>query len=210
MIPKIKTCGMTREADVRLAAALGVDAIGFIFAESPRKVAPGVVQTLSKFLSPFVSTVGVFVDADPDYVRQIATTCSLDWVQLHGEESPSYCRNLGLNILKAIRVKDRESIENMATYKDCVRGFVLDTYVKGQKGGTGKTFDWSLAREAKRWGPVILAGGLTPHEVQKAVTEVAPYGLDVNSGIESAPGIKDHDKMRRFVEEVRACVRDRP
>jgi phosphoribosylanthranilate isomerase len=106
--------------------------------------------------------------------------------------------------LKAIRVKDRKSIETMAAYKGCVRGFVLDTYVKGQHGGTGKTFDWTLAKEAKQYGPVILSGGLTPEDVREAINRVSPCGVDVSSGVESAPGIKDHEKMRRFVAEARA------
>jgi len=203
MTPKIKICGMTREADVQVAAALGVDAVGFIFAESPRKVDPEVVFRLSRGLPPFISTVGVFADAEPDHVRHIATVCRLDWIQLHGKESPIYCTKLGLRVLKAIRVKDEDSIHAMGHYRGCVRGFVLDTYVKGQKGGTGKTFDWALAQEAKQHGPVILAGGLTPDDVQEAVRHLQPYGVDVSSGVESAPGIKDHDKMRRFVEQVR-------
>jgi len=205
MNPRIKICGMTREADVQYAAALGVDAVGFVFAESPRRVEPEVVCRLSRSIPPFVSMVGVFVDAEPDQIRRIASACRLDWIQLHGTESPAYCADLGLHVLKAIRVKDRDSIQAMEPYKDCVAGFVLDTYVKGQKGGTGKTFDWALAREAKIYGPVIVAGGLTPDDVQDAVRQVKPYAVDVSSGVESAPGIKDHDKMRRFVERVRFC-----
>lgn len=198
---------MTREADVRYAATLGVDAVGFVFAESPRKVSPELVCRLSRSIPPFVSMVGVFVDAEPDQIRRIASACRLDWIQLHGKETPTYCANLGLHVLKAIRVEDRNSIHAMEPYKDSVRGFVLDTYVKGQKGGTGKTFDWALAQEAKIYGPVIVAGGLTPDDVQDAVRQVKPYGVDVSSGVESAPGIKDHDKMRRFVERARrACA----
>ncbi len=203
MTPRIKICGMTREADALYAAALGVDALGFVFAESPRRVTPETVQRINRAIPPFVSTVGVFVDAEPALVRQIATACRLDWVQLHGSESPDYCSRLGLNVLKALRVKDRQSIESLATYAGCVKGFVLDTYVRGQQGGTGKTFDWSLAQEANQFGPVIVAGGLTPEDVGKAIEVVKPYGVDVSSGVESAPGIKDHDKMRRFVEKVK-------
>lgn len=203
MTPRIKICGMTREVDALYAAALGVDALGFIFSESPRKVEPEIVRRIILSLPPFVSAVGVFVDAELDLVKRIATVCSLDWVQLHGKESPTYCTNLGLRVLKAIRVKDRDSIQTMEHYKGFVDGFVLDTYVKGEKGGTGKTFDWALAQEAKKHGPVILAGGLTPDDVGDAVKRVTPYGVDVSSGVETAPGIKDHDKMRRFVERIR-------
>ena len=105
-------------------------------------------------------------------------------------------------------VRDRLSIETMAAYQGCVSGFVLDTYVKGQPGGTGKTFDWTLVKEAKKHGPIILAGGLTPEAVREAIEIARPYGVDVSSGVESASGIKDHDKMRRFVEAVRSSMGD--
>ena len=167
MYPKIKICGMTREDDVQYAAALGVDAIGFVFAQSPRRVEPEAVCRMTRSIPPFISTVGVFVDAQPDEIRRVALACGLDWIQLHGTESPRYCADLRLRVLKAIRVKNSESIHGMEPYRHCVRGFVLDTYVTGQKGGTGKTFDWTLAQEAKKYGPVILAGGLTPDLVQE-------------------------------------------
>jgi phosphoribosylanthranilate isomerase len=201
-IPKIKICGITSEVDGQFAASLGVDAVGFVLAESPRRVQPETVREITASLPPFVSTVGVFVDADLESVRQTAAFCRLDWVQLHGNESPDYCRALDLKVLKAIRVKDSKTIKAMAAYKGCVKGFVLDTYVKGQHGGTGKTFDWTLAKEAKTYGPIILSGGLTPQDVRKAISQVRPYGVDVSSGVESAPGIKDHEKMRRFVEQA--------
>jgi phosphoribosylanthranilate isomerase len=201
--PRIKICGITREQDALYAAALGVDAVGFVLARSPRRVTPGRIQEITALLPPFVSTVGVFVDTDADDVREIVRTCRLDWVQLHGDEPPEYCADLGLNVLKAIRVRDAASIEAMAAYRDHVKGFVLDTYVERQKGGTGQTFDWALARQARAFGPVILAGGLTAQTVTEAINMAEPYGVDVSSGVESAPGIKDHDRMRLFVEAVR-------
>jgi len=201
--PRIKICGITREQDALYAAALGVDAVGFVLARSPRRMTPSRIQEITALLPPFVSTVGVFVDADADDVREVARACRLDWVQLHGNESPDYCADLGLNVLKVIRVRDAASIEAMAAYRDHVKGFVLDTYVEGQKGGTGQTFDWALARQARAFGPVILAGGLTAQTVTEAIHTAEPYGVDVSSGVESAPGIKDHDRMRLFVEAVR-------
>lgn len=207
-LPRIKICGITRQADAQFAASLGVDAVGFVLAESPRRMEPHMARQISLSLPPFVRTVGVFVDEDPELVRRIATFCGFDWVQLHGNESPEYCYALDFKLLKAIRVKDRQSIETMAAYKDCVAGFVLDTYVKGQHGGTGKTFDWTLAKEAKQYGPVILSGGLTPEDVRQAIRLVSPHGVDVSSGVESAPGIKDHEKIRRFVAEARAEMGD--
>lgn len=208
MTPRIKICGMTRRADLEMAAALGVDAVGFVFAQSPRRITPEAARGLADVLPPFVSRVGVFVDADPDTVQHTAAVCNLDWIQLHGRESPEYCAALGLNILKAIRVRDRDSIACMKPYQGRVAGFVLDTYVKGTVGGTGKSFDWRLVEQAKEYGPVILAGGLTPEDVQEAIRVARPYGVDVSSGVETAPGIKDHDKMRRFVEQVRSCRRE--
>ena len=202
-MPRIKICGITREADAQFAASLGVDAVGFVLAKSPRRITPEMARRITSSLPPFVSTVGVFVDMDLDSLRQIAAFCKFDWIQLHGSESPEYCRALDFSVLKAIRVSSRQSLKAMAAYSDSVGGFVLDTYVKGQAGGTGKTFDWVIAREAKDYGPVILSGGLTPENVKEAVCTVDPYGVDISSGVESAPGIKDHLKMRRFVEHVR-------
>ncbi|NVM22118.1 MAG: phosphoribosylanthranilate isomerase [Desulfobacterales bacterium] len=204
--PRIKICGITREADAQLAAGLGADAVGFVLAESPRRIEPEAVRKISMSLPPFVTTVGVFVDADIESVRRIAAFCKLDWVQLHGNESPDYCRALDLKLVKAIRVKDRQSIEAAAAYKDCVKGILLDTLVKGRHGGTGKSFDWDLAKEAKKYGPVILSGGLGPENVKEAIRTVKPYGVDVSSGVESSPGIKDHERMRSFVEQIRSGV----
>jgi phosphoribosylanthranilate isomerase len=201
-VPRIKLCGVTREEDALFAAKLGVDALGFIFAKSPRQVVPEQVQRIVTMLPPFVSTVGVFVDEDADTIREISKTCRLDWIQLHGHESPEYCADLGLKVLKAIRVRDMESIDAMGPYETRVQGFVLDTYVKGKKGGTGKTFDWSLAKSARKYGPIIVAGGLTPESVTVAIDLAKPYGIDVSSGVESAPGKKNHDALRQFVENV--------
>ncbi len=209
VVPRIKVCGITRKADALYAASLGVNALGFVLAESPRKIALEAVQEITRSLPPFVSTVGVFADMDLETLRSAAAFCGFDWLQLHGNESPEYCRALDFRLIKAIRVKDRESIESMAAYKDCVKAFVLDTYVKGQKGGTGKIFDWFLAKEASHYGPIILSGGLTPEVVKEAIKVAKPYGVDVSSGVESAPGIKDHERLRSFVEEVRFSAGDR-
>ncbi len=203
MVPKIKICGITNEKDAQAAADLGVDAVGFVFAESPRRVDPNSVKRISLSLPPFVNTVGVFVDEDPEVVTEIVNFCKLDCVQLHGGETPDYCKGLGLKLLKAIRVKDKNSLEEMAGYMGLIKGFVLDTYIKGKQGGTGKTFDWTVAKEAKKYGYVILSGGLTPATIREAIDLVRPYGVDVSSGVESSPGIKDHDKMERFVEKIR-------
>jgi phosphoribosylanthranilate isomerase len=203
MTPRIKICGIGNQADARVAAGLGVDALGFVFAESPRRVDPEVVRKICLALPPFISKVGVFVDEDAARVSEIARFCRLDCVQLHGNESPQYCQTLDLPVLKAFRVRDEVTLSQLTHYRDCVQGFVLDTYVSGKAGGTGQPFDWRLARGAEEWGPVILSGGLSAENVARAVEQVRPYGVDVSSGVESAPAVKDRDKMRRFVESVR-------
>jgi len=208
-VPRIKVCGITRQTDALYAASLGADAVGFVLAKSPRRVGPQMVREMSLSLPPFVNTVGVVVDMDLEALREMASFLKLDWLQLHGNESPEYCKALDLKILKAIRVKDRQSIEAMAAYEGCVKGFLLDTYVEGKPGGTGKTFDWSLVKEAKRHGPIILSGGLTAESVREAIDVARPYGVDVSSGIETAPGIKNHEKLRRFVAEVRSSMGDK-
>jgi len=194
---------MGSETDALVAARLGVDAVGFVMASSPRRMAPERVREICLALPPFVSRVGVFVNEDAVVVRQTVEFCGLDWVQLHGDESPEYCERLGLPILKAVRVRGQASVDGLEPYRRFVRGFVLDAYVPGKAGGTGKTFDWGLAGGAKAYGPIILSGGLSPENVEQALERVGPYGVDVSSGVESAPGVKDHDKMQRFVERVR-------
>lgn len=201
---RIKVCGITRLSDGMAAACLGVDAIGFVFAKnSPRYVLPDVAASMRALLPPFVSTVGVFVDESLETVRQVALKCKLDWIQLHGNESPEYCEAFEFKTLKAVRVKDHSSIDAMAAYAGCVDGFVLDAYVPGCEGGTGRCFDWRLAVEAKAHGPIILSGGLTVDNVKDAIAKVRPIGVDVSTGVETRPGIKDLEKIRRFVEEVR-------
>jgi phosphoribosylanthranilate isomerase len=153
-----------------------------------------------------VKFVGVFVDEDPEYVWQVATLCGLDYVQLHGQESPQLVaalRDRGLGVIKALRVRDASSLAGMERYQPDL--FLLDTCVHGQMGGTGRTFDWTLAVRAKAHGPILLAGGLTPANVAEAVRTVRPWGVDVSSGVEARPGHKDPDKLRAFVKAVANC-----
>jgi phosphoribosylanthranilate isomerase len=203
---KIKICGITHLEDALLAVNLGADALGFIFAQSPRRVDHQTARKIIASLPPFVHTVGVFLDEDQETVREIAALCRLDSIQLHGNESPEYCKTLGLKVLKVIRVKNQKSIASMASYQRCTQGFLLDTYIKGLPGGTGKTFNWELARQAKKHGPVILSGGLSPDNVWEAIEKVRPYGVDVSSGVEKSPGIKDPDKLRVFFCNARMIV----
>lgn len=200
---RVKICGLQTIEHALGAVEAGANALGFVFAPSSRRVTPETARTIIQNLPPFVSTVGVFVDEDPKVVDHIARFCSLDMLQLHGSESPDYCRRFGARrVIKALRISDRNSLDKAEGY----RGFslLLDTYVPGAQGGTGKTFDWSLAREAKVFGPVILAGGLNPGNVTQAVREADPFAVDVSSGVET-DGVKDPVKMRKFIDELRRC-----
>ncbi len=202
-------CGTTRLEDALAAVQLGVDALGFIFyRKSSRYVAPAAVASIIDRLPPFVDRVGVFVNAPLAEVVQTAAA-GLSYLQLHGEESPDYCREIRarlpfLGIIKAIRVgeESRGASSAFAPYGDCVNAFLLDTYVKGESGGTGMVFDWSIIATLQLRRPVILAGGLGPENVAMALAEVRPYGVDINSGVESQPGMKDHHRLRALMQVV--------
>jgi len=203
---KVKVCGMTQWEDAKYAVEQGADAVGFIFyKKSPRSVTMKEAREIILKLPPFVDTVGVFVNESPDRVNKIANYCGLDLVQLHGEESPAFCRKIHRRVIKAFRVAGLQSIKQMEKYS--VSGFLLDTFCDDLHGGTGKTFDWNLALPAKKMGPVILAGGLTPRNVAQAVRQVRPYGVDVCSGVEKTPGIKDPEKVRAFLKNIRSGSR---
>jgi len=200
---KIKICGITNLEDALLAAELGADALGFIFfPQSPRKVAPETAREIIAQLPPFVASVGVFVDEAAAVLKELAARVGLDWVQLHGQESPEYCRSLGRRVIKGFRIKDENSLRELEPYRDAVQAFLLDTYKKGQVGGTGEVFDWYLAREAKKFGQIILAGGLTPENVAQAIAIALPAAVDAASGTEAEPGRKDPAKLRAFFRAV--------
>lgn len=200
---RIKICGITNLEDALLAAALGADALGFIFyPKSPRKVAPETAREIITQLPPFVAAVGVFVDEDPAVVQELAARVGLDWVQLHGSESPDYCRSLGRKVIKGFRIQDEKSLLELAPYRDAVQAFLLDTYKQGQVGGTGESFDWPLAREARKYGRIILAGGLTAANVAQAIEVARADAVDVASSVEAAPGKKDPAKLRAFFQAL--------
>ena len=190
---------MCRSEDVQEAISLGVDAVGFIFAKkSVRYISPDrVVEIVSK-IPPFVSTVGVFVDADISDMNQIADQCGLDYLQLHGVESPELCQQLSRPVIKAIRVSEMQDLDGILAYESHVSAILLDTKVSGQEGGTGKVFDWKLAclAQEKCSVPIILAGGISDKNIESAVQMVNPYGIDLSSGIEGVPREKSVDKMR--------------
>jgi phosphoribosylanthranilate isomerase len=201
---RVKICGMTRAEDAAVAVKLGVHALGFIFAPSPRQVSPETVREIVRELPPLVQTVGVFVNEDPARVREIVSFCGLGLVQLHGDESPADCEALMPRAVKAFRLKDEASLAAIEPYRGKVRAALFDTYSEGKRGGTGRTLDWDLAARGCELGiPVILAGGLAPGNVRKAVFTVRPFAVDVNSGVEERPGIKSPALMERLMEIVR-------
>ena len=200
---KIKICGMTQLKDALFAIEQGADAVGFIFyKKSPRSTTMKTVRDIILKLPPLAGTVGVFVDETVERVNKVADYCGLDMVQLHGDESPAFCRKIHRRVIKAFRVKDFQSIKKLRKYS--VSGFLLDTFSDNLHGGTGKTFDWNLVLPAKKIGPVILAGGLTPSNIRQAVSQVRPYGVDVCSGVEKSPGVKDPEKVRAFLTNIRS------
>jgi len=200
---KVKVCGMTSLKDALVAVEGGADAVGFIFyKKSPRSVTMKTVREIVLELPPFVDTVGVFVDETAEQINKIADYCNLDIIQLHGDESPTFCKKIRRKVIKAFRIKDMQSVKKLSSFQ--VSGFLLDTFSENLLGGTGKVFDWNLALPAKKFGPVIMAGGLTPNNVQQAVRQIRPYGVDVCSGVESEPGIKDHKKVRAFLNNAKA------
>ncbi len=200
---RVKICGLTRDSDVRSAAELGADAVGLVFYDpSPRSVEIDQARRLLDLLPPFVTAVGLFVNADPEYVRAVLASVPIDLVQFHGDEPASYCSGFGRPWIKAIRM--RPGIDLIAaerTYPGA-RGLLLDTYDPGTAGGTGRSFDWGLIPR-QLGSRVVLAGGLTPGNVAEAIRRVRPWGVDVSGGVESAKGIKDQAAMAAFMLEVR-------
>jgi phosphoribosylanthranilate isomerase len=200
---RIKVCGITKIEDALAAQALGADAIGMVFAESPRRVEKEQAREIVQALPPFVHLVGVFVDEEKSVIEDIADFCRLTVLQFHGAESPEYCAGFDRPVIKAFRISQREDIERLKPYQGKVSAFLLDTYHPALAGGTGQTFDWDMAKEVGKIGPIILAGGLNPDNIEAAIRAVKPYAVDVSSGVEMTLGKKDHDKMRLFIERVR-------
>jgi phosphoribosylanthranilate isomerase len=203
MPTRVKICGVTRLEDGLLAVELGAAALGFNFYRpSPRYIVPGAAAEIVRQLPPFLTAVGVFADETDDmHVAAVACEASVSAVQLHGPRFPQSFRALeSFRLIRAVAVREGFKLEELSGVE--ASAFLLDTFDPALPGGTGKTFDWGLAREAKRYGPIILAGGLTPENVGQAIREVRPFAVDVASGVESAPGIKDPAKLRAFFEAV--------
>ncbi len=196
---QIKVCGITNVDDALCAAACGADAVGFIFhSPSPRFIAPERVKEIVAALPAELVKVGVFVNREPGEVARTAAECGLDLIQLHGDESPEYCRRFPPErIIKAVFLRTPADLTALEAYD--VRAFIADFREPGRFGGTGKRADWGLAAKLARDRPLILAGGLGPANIGEALAAVSPAAVDINSGCETAPGVKDHERMRQIV-----------
>lgn len=197
----VKICGITRSQDAELAAGLGASGLGFVFwPDSPRYITPEVAKTIASNVPGTVLKVGVFVDQPAEAVARIMDEVGLDVAQLHGHESPAYCGGLHRKIFKAISVSGNGSV-NLADFAPDVV-LLLDAHDPIRFGGTGKTVNWDSAREIAATRPTILAGGLNATNIKLAIRSVRPYGVDVSSGVESAPGVKDPNRLRTFFEAL--------
>ena len=200
MIPT-KICGITNLSDAQAAAVHGASAIGFIFYEkSSRAISIEDAKFISRHLSNDISKVGVFVNHDKAFIEEAIRSVSLNIIQLHGDETPGFCKQFDVPVLKALRIKDKASLSVMDQYN--VAGFLLDTFSTKQYGGTGETFDWSLLN-GKLETPIILYGGLNPDNILDAIDSVNPAAIDVNSGVEISPGKKDHQKINLLFENLK-------
>ena len=207
---RIKFCGLTRLGDVRLASELGVDAVGFVFAErSPRRLEAEEARAMRNALEPLVDVVALFMDNTADEIREVVRQVRPSLLQFHGDENDSFCRGFGVPYIKAVAMAGGVPPAGRAAFARDLQlrypgaaAFLFDGHGNGDAGGTGRRFDWSSIPTGLG-KPFVLAGGLVPGNVFEAIQATLPWGVDVSSGIETAPGIKDGDKMRRFVEEVR-------
>ena len=205
-IVRSKICGITRVEDALAAAEAGADAIGLVFyPNSPRAVSVQQARSIVAALPPFVSTVGLFVNATRCEINETLEAVALDMLQFHGDETPADCEGFHRPWYKALRVRTGEDVLRQASRYVGASGILLDTYVAGVPGGTGEAFDWSLI-PAQLPKPLILAGGLTPETVQHALSTVQPYAVDVSGGVEVIKGIKDASKIKAFISQVRAAM----
>ncbi len=200
---KVKVCGIKDPGDARVATDAGADAIGLVFAESPRQVSLKEAREVAAALPDGVLKVGVFVDAEPEEVLRIAAEVGLDYAQLHGDESPEVVaaiQNSGLKVIKALRVRDAESLIMEGYEADL---FLLDAYSENVRGGSGERFDWTLAKLLRGRDNILVSGGLGPENVREAIRFFEPYGVDASSSLEDAPGKKNRERVRRFVSAAK-------
>jgi len=200
---RVKICGITRVEDGLACAQLGADAIGLVFyAPSPRHVSVEQARAIMAALPPFITTVGLFVDADSTEVSAVLRQLPLDLLQFHGSESPDYCQGFSRPYLKAVRVKPGLDLVQYAAQYERAKGLLLDAHVEGIAGGTGQAFDWNLI-PARLPLPIVLSGGLHPANVTEAIKRVQPAAVDISSGVEATKGIKDATKIAAFMQGVR-------
>ena len=210
MRTRVKVCGITRPEDAALASELGTDAIGLVFyAKSPRSVTLETASAIIEAAAPFVTRVGLFLNADPDYVQEVIECVPLDLLQFHGNESAADCQAHGKPYIKAVPMSNGFDPEAYTAAYPEAAAYLLDSHVLGRAGGSGVTFDWGLWPKALR-KPLILAGGLTSENVGAAIRNTWPYAVDVSSGVEAAKGIKDAAKLAAFIKEVHSvnCTQD--
>ena len=199
---KVKICGITNHRDADSAVTLGADALGFIFAKSPRQVSVKAAREISRSVGPWVATVGVFVNESAENILRIASECHLSAIQLHGDETPGFLAKLsGCKLIKAFRVAEPKDLKDIKNYK--ADAYLFDTKVSGVYGGSGKSFDWKILRLKQALQPYILSGGLNPKNVRSAVRMLKPYGVDVSSGVEKSPGKKDLKLVKEFIRNAK-------
>ncbi|HUU49790.1 MAG TPA: phosphoribosylanthranilate isomerase [Nitrospinota bacterium] len=207
---KIKICGITNLEDALFAAECGADALGFVqYKKSPRYIEKKRAKEIIEKLPPFIKTVGVFVNSDLNVILETASNCSFDLVQLHGDEDLKFCKEIKkkIRLIKAFRIKNRDSIKDISKFSSLVNTFLIDTHLEGKYGGTGICFDWSIVREAKKYGNIILAGGLNRENISLVLRNIKPYGVDVSSGVEISPGVKDKKKVEAFIKTIKEMER---
>lgn len=200
---QIKVCGITRIEDALYAVKLGVNALGFILADSPRQIGLGDIKKISSFLPPFVSRVAVVVDPSSKELKEIVDSKLFDYIQFHGTEKPQIIKSMPLKSIKAVSIAEKDDLKNIDKYRDADY-FLFDTRIDDQIGGTGKTFNWDLLKKVAHIRPFILAGGLGPHNIIQAIEIAKPAAVDINSRVEKNPGLKDYKLLRETILKIRS------
>ncbi len=205
MKQKVKICGITNLEDALNAVSLGADILGFIFVKSsPRFISPSSAKDIISKLPSEIGKVGVFTESNKEEIYKISETAKINFIQLHGSQSQEQMGDFTIPVIKAVRVSENFDVSTLRNFSPFA--FLLDTHVKGKLGGTGKTFNWQYAVEAKKHGKIFLAGGLNPNNIIEAVETVQPYAVDVNSGVESSPGKKDRNKLELLFKNLKVLA----
>jgi phosphoribosylanthranilate isomerase len=197
---RVKICGITNKEDANMVSILGADAIGFVFAESKRRITPEKAREIIKELPPFITTVGIFVDETLKEINELAEFIKLDTIQLHGSESEEYCSKVNRKVIKSIQVTKNDTRESLINK---MQDYSVSAFIIDPGKGSGKTFNWEIARKINK--PIIIAGGLNPENVGQVIRKLKPYGVDVSTGVEKDFGIKDKEKVEKFIREAHSC-----